>query len=109
MDEATYSLPSRLPALSLHRTSLPPFHSRRCCRGYAHIFMFYRHPALLRFAHAAGPRSRAIAVCHKNTRLSISPFSLARDHIPGALFFWIQTFAEATSERSRRLHLIQAE
>src|SRR5580692_7635038 len=100
MDEATYSVPHRLPAHSLHRTSHPPFHSRQFCSGHAHIFVFCWHPELLRFAHASSPRSRATPVCHKTAGLSISSFSLAWDLIPGSVFFRIQALAEATSTRN---------
>jgi hypothetical protein len=100
MDEATYFVPRRLPAHSLHRTSHPPFHSRQFCSGHAHIFVFCWHPELLRFAHASSPRSRATPVCHKTAGLSISFFSLAWDLIPGSVLFWIQALAEATSTRN---------
>src|ERR1700722_6224986 len=97
MDEATYSLPRRLPAHCLHWTSHPSFHSRQFCSGHAYVLVFCWHPELLRFAHASGPRSGATSVCHKSAGLSISSFSLARNHIPGSVFFRIQAFAEATT------------
>ena len=97
MDEATYSLPRRLPAHCLHWTSHPSFHSRHFCSGHAYVLVFCWHPELLRFAHASGPRSGATSVCHKSAGLSISSFSLARNHIPGSVFFRIQAFAEATT------------